>query len=90
MVSEVERVTQTRSNPSPASSVDYTRASQEDLQRLESRTEARLKECAKENTDLKSWINAALSDMQHTAHAARTAFNEEVTAIDEKMSDTRT
>ena len=82
MVSEVERVIQTQSNPSPVPSGDRARASQEDLRRLESQTEAGFKAFSKEDTDLKAWINAALSDAQHTAHADRKEFND-------RMADTR-
>ena len=40
VVTEVERVTQTRSNASPAPSIDPTRVTQDELQRMEASTTA--------------------------------------------------
>ena len=43
MMIEVDRVVQARSNSSPATSSDYNRASQEDIRRLDSRLDGRLR-----------------------------------------------
>ena len=76
MASQLERVIQTsleplsrafrRSHPSFPRRATETRVS----------TEAGFKAFAEEVTELKAWINDALSDTQHAAHAGWEAFNE--------------
>ena len=61
---EVERVMHTRPIATPATSVDPMRVTQKELQRLEARNETALRAYSKEIMDLKTWINAAHSDIQ--------------------------
>ena len=81
MVSEVERVIPTRSNPSPVPSVDHTRAPQEDLRRLESRTEAGFRAFSKSN----HWSQG----MDKCCALWRTAYCADREAFSERMADTR-
>ena len=70
---------QTRSNLSPAPSVDLTRAIQEDLRRVEYRAEEGFRAFSQEVTELRTWISNALSDTVHDAHKSQGTINERIT-----------
>ena len=54
--SEVERVFQTHSNSSPATSTDQSRAIQEDIQKLDSKVEVSLRAFSREVEELWKWM----------------------------------
>ena len=68
-VIEVERATQTHSNPSPATSSDQSRAVQEDFQRLDSKVEVSLRGFCREVEELRGWMTQSIEG--HSTQAAR-------------------